>query len=232
MSKDLSDSAIVKDFYSNYYLRMFNSEKKTKFNVADIAYKFTHEALEKDVLRDNLDQKILEIGAGNGEHLRFVKQNFREYIMVDKQKPKQLLFKNKKVKFIEKDINDCVFKPNSFDRVIITCVLHHLDNPFSMLTKIKIWLKPGGTVSIFLPCDPGIIVRLSRAFFVNPKAKKLGFYKYHLLNALEHKNHVWGLQIILKEIFHKYNISITYYPFNIPSNNFNLFSIWQITKKG
>lgn len=139
-------------------------------------------------------------------------------------------FKNRRVRYIESDINTCEFKPGYFDRIIITCVLHHLENPYLTLTKVDRWLKPGGTVSIFLPCDPGIAVRLSRSLFVNPKAKRVGFFKYNLVNALEHRNHAWGLTIMLKEIFSKHEVKRRYYPFYFPNNNFNLFSIWQITK--
>jgi len=141
-----------------------------------------------------------------------------------------LRFKNRRVRYIESDINNCEFKPGYFDRVIITCVLHHLENPYLTLTKVDRWLKPGGTVSIFLPCDPGTAVRLSRLLFVNTKSKRLGFFKYNLFNALEHRNHVWGLTIMLKEIFYKHEVKRRYYPFYFPNNNFNLFSIWQITK--
>lgn len=231
MSKPISQFGIKKEFYKNYYLQIFNSEKKFSLSVSDIAYKITHRALEKKIPRINSNQIILEVGAGYGEHFRFVRTNFKKYIMVDKHKPKTLLFENEKVKYFEKDINDCRFRARSFDRIIITCVLHHLDDPFLTLHKIDKWLKPGGTISIFLPCDPGFTVRLSRKLFVNSKAKSLGFVNYNLLNALEHKNHVWGLQILLNEIFNKYEIKTTYYPFILRNNNLNLFSIWQITKK-
>ena len=227
----ITSKSIQADFYKKYYNKIFCSEDTSNFSFTDIAYKITHIKLEKKIPNKKSESLILEIGAGQGEHLKFVKHSYREYIMVDKYKPDNFRFKNRKVRYIESDIKKCKFPKNNFDRIIITCVLHHLDDPFLVLSKIRDWLKPGGTISIFLPCDPGFAVRLNRFLFVNRKAKKVGFSKYNLLNALEHKNHVWGIEIILFEIYESYKIRRTFYPFLFRSNNLNLFSIWQITKK-
>jgi len=229
MNNNSSSGEIISDFYTKFYKKIFHS--KTRFSVTEIAYRFTHRAIENKVSHLNLRSKILEIGAGNGEHLSFVKNNYKEYIMVDKSKQQVFKLPSNKVKFIQSDISNCNFPANSFDRIIITCVLHHLDNPFQVMSLLDKWLKKGGTISIFLPCDPGVAVRLSRFLFVNPRAKKVGFNKYNFINALEHKNHVWGLQVILNEIFYDYRARRKYYPFLIPNNNINLFSIQHLTKQ-
>ena len=54
--------------------------------------------------------KILEIGAGNGEHLSFVKNNYKQHIMDDKFKPQVMKFPSNKVKFIQSDISKCNFQ--------------------------------------------------------------------------------------------------------------------------
>lgn len=219
---------IVKDFYSNYYSKIFNSTPKTKLSFVSLSYRLTHYLLEKRVPRKS-GIHILEIGAGSGEHLRFVKDDFLSYTMVDIIDP-DFKIADQRLRYLKSDVDKLNFPEQSFDRIIITCVLHHLEDPYSVISQLKKWLKVDGNLSIFLPCDPGLAVRVNRYLFVSRKSRKYGFAKYDLFNALEHKNHVWGLEVILKEIFDGYDLNKKYYPFYWPSKNLNLFSIWQIRR--
>ena len=45
MNKNLSNGEIVSDFYTKFYKKIFHS--KTRFSVTEIAYRFTHRAIEK-----------------------------------------------------------------------------------------------------------------------------------------------------------------------------------------
>ena len=73
MSNNVEDpSNLVKEFYDKYYDKTFNSGGLNGW-----AYRKTHRDLEKNFMQSSIDN-ILEIGAGNAQHLEFVKQNFLE----------------------------------------------------------------------------------------------------------------------------------------------------------
>jgi SAM-dependent methyltransferase len=212
---------IVKDFYDSYYEDTFNCGGLNGWG-----YRKTHKDLE---MRAPQAEKILEIGAGNAQHLRYVERKFSEYIMVDLTDKPQV-FEDERLRWVQGDIEQSQFTPNYFDRILSMCVFHHLDNPEKVMELIDIWLKPGGTFSLFLPMDPGLANRLNRHLLVIPRTRKLGFQDYEIVNALEHKNHFWGLKSMLNYYFHHYDKKVVHRPFGklIPFGN--LYSIWQLRK--
>ena len=216
----------LKDFYENYYTSIYNSSGLAKW-----AYNETHCGLERfDSTSFTSSSKILEIGAGKGEHYPFVSHEYGEYLMVD-------LFdepafypgqRDPRVTWLQSDFAELELDSRSVDRVISTCVFHHLNKPFEALYNIRRILKPGGLFSLFLPSDPGMLTRLNRELIVKPRAKRLGFEKYDLMASLEHQNHYWGLKTMVSEVFNDCPISQKYFPFGINSGNLSLYSIWQI----
>jgi phosphatidylethanolamine/phosphatidyl-N-methylethanolamine N-methyltransferase len=224
MKKEL----FLQDFYLNFYTDIYS-----KSGLSRLAFEFTQKALESfDFSGLPIDANILEIGSGKGEHFPYVNHNFSKYLMIDLfAEPEEHPGKtDERVEWVQSDIVDFKFRPNSFDRVISTCVFHHLNEPFEVMQKISEIIKPGGLFSLFLPSDPGILTRLNRGLTVKPKSRRLGFYKYDLMASFEHHNHYWGLKAMLDEVFRDWDISRKYYPFGIKSANMSLFSIWQIEK--
>jgi phosphatidylethanolamine/phosphatidyl-N-methylethanolamine N-methyltransferase len=212
---------ITKEFYDKYYEKTFNSGGLNGWG-----YRKTHKDLERHV---PLSGKILEIGAGSAQHLMYVEQEFLEYVMVDlTAKPHE--FDDKRLQWIQGNIENSQFKPNYFDRILSMCVFHHLDNPAKVMNLIDIWLKPGGTFSLFLPMDPSFANRLNRKLFVLPRTRKLGFKDYEIVNALEHRNHFWGLKSMLNYYFQHYDKKVVYRPFGKLMPLGNLYSIWQLRK--
>jgi SAM-dependent methyltransferase len=214
---------IIQDFYENFYDRTFNSD-----GIAGWAYRKTHKDLEKKVSQANINY-ILEIGAGSAQHLDYVRNNYSEYIMVDlNQQPHR--FTDKRLKWIQGNIENAQFKQNYFDRSISMCVFHHLTNPAAVMKMIDFWLKPGGTFSLFLPTDPSFANRLNRKLFISPKTRKLGFENYEIVNAIEHQNHFWGIKKMLEHFFSDYEQKITYKPFGFNFPGLNLYTIWHLRK--
>jgi len=221
---------IVRDFYENYYSRVFSNK-----GLSSIFNSLTHKKLESNYIHNkiNTDKKftVMEIGAGQGEHIKYVKHSYSSYLMVDIIPHPDL--SNIPAKADWQTVDFCEKKINlgTFDRIISTCVFHHLDDPVTAIENVKKHLKPGGTFSLFLPSDPGILNRLLRKICVTPSVGKLGFKHYEVVNAREHKNHYWSLKTNLDFQFKGYEITKKYYPINIPLGNFSLFSIWQIKSK-
>lgn len=223
---------LVKEFYDNYYSRVFSSKGlSSKFN------SLTHKAIEsrmKSTLISNApDNKysILEIGAGKGEHFRYVKTPFYKYDMLDIMPEPSNFLEFGSAEWIQEDICNPKIKLGQYDRIISMCVFHHLAEPIYAMENIKNSLKVGGTFSLFLPSDPGILNRVVRKLFVTPTTKKFGFEYYELVNAREHKNHYWGIKKELEFQFQEFEVSKKYYPFGIPAGNLSLFSVWHFKKK-
>lgn len=221
-----NDRDVVKDFYDHYYERVFNSG-----GLVGWSYKSTHRQVEQHVSLP-AGASILEVGAGTGEHLPYVAQDFGRYVMVDLSAPPAAPSwgDDPRIEWVTGDISAELPIEGTFDRVISMCVFHHLADPEGAMSNIRTWLKPGGVFTLFLPSDPGLLNRVNRRLFVMPKARRLGFDQYELMAAQEHRNHYWSLRSLLLDHFHDYTIKRRYKPFGIPSGNLSSHSIWMITK--
>lgn len=227
---------IVDGFYLDYYTQLFNEKGLTKFS-----FSLTHKLVEKKYIKsiskgvesgiNNQTIDILEIGAGKGEHLPYVRDNFTKYVMLDLLDPPNNFFweRDQRVSWIVNDICKFEMFGNKFDRIVVMCVLHHIDDLEAAFVNIKKLLKPGGTLSVFLSSDPGLMNRLYRRLIVTPRAKRLGFKDYELVNAIEHRNHYYSIKIQMNHMFAGYKIRRAYYPFRLPFQDLSLFSIWTIT---
>ena len=120
------------------------------------------------------------------------------------------------------------FVPNEFDRVITTCVLHHLNKPLTALNEIRRVTKQNGVISILLPSDPGLIFRIIRKITADRYLKKQGIVNIKFLRATEHRNHVQSLDGMIMHVFQEDSITKRSYPIDRLSWNFSLFTIYQI----
>ncbi|MGH2510604.1 MAG: class I SAM-dependent methyltransferase, partial [Ktedonobacteraceae bacterium] len=113
---------------------------------------------------------VLEVGAGTGIHIQFVRHKFDKYIMTDLNPPMLTQIKppmeptNGTIVVEKEDATRLSFSDNSFDRVIAAHILEHLYKPYEVLREWHRVLKPGGVLSLVLPCDPGLAWRLGRSF--------------------------------------------------------------------
>jgi phosphatidylethanolamine/phosphatidyl-N-methylethanolamine N-methyltransferase len=226
----------IVDLSTRYYEQYFDQNANKGFN--GYLFKFTHKKLELiprmiDGQRRKASLKVLEVGAGAGQHFKFVEKTYAKYVMTDINS--SLLPKNTKASRLQNieykiaDVQNLPFKQGSFDRVISTCLLHHLNDVEKALSEIKRVTKSGGgLVSIYLSCDPGILNRVLRKLLIIPKAKKLGFNEYEVFIAREHRNHFQSIKVMIEEVFKGHLIQIRYYPFKIRSWNLNTFCIFQI----
>ncbi len=227
----LSPNELSNTYYQNFYTNTANKG----FN--GFLFDFTHKKLELvsrfgNSRKHKTSSKVLEVGSGSGQHLKFVEKTYSKYIMTDINS--SLLLKNSKesklskIEFKVADVQNLPFKSGTFDRVIATCLLHHLNDPEKALSEVRRVVKRGGLVSIHLSCDPGALNRFLRRLLIIPKARKLGFYEYEIFIAREHRNHFQSLERMIKYVFKDQNIRQRYYPFRIKSWNLNTFCIFQI----
>jgi phosphatidylethanolamine/phosphatidyl-N-methylethanolamine N-methyltransferase len=177
--------------------------------------------------------RVLEVGAGTGMHLKYVRHSFDEYMLTDLNPP--LMDKielgastreSGKVIIATEDATSLSFPDNSFDRVIAAHVLEHLYRPHDVLHEWGRVLKPGGILTLVLPCDPGVLWRLGRFAVARGQFIKAGLlYDYWM--AREHVNPINGLVAFIHHYFS--DVSEEWLPMRIPSIDFNLFYIAHIT---
>jgi ubiquinone/menaquinone biosynthesis C-methylase UbiE len=142
--------------------------------------------------------------------------------------------RSSQVKFVLADASDVPFEDCTFNRILSTCVLHHVSNLEKTLTEIRRVAKNDALVDLFVPCDPGMLYRWVRHLTSHLKQKKameLSWAQVKYLWALEHRNHYLGIMFLIKGIFEKDEIQISRFPLPALSWNLSLFSIVTIRVK-
>ena len=125
------------------------------------------------------------------------------------------------------------FENNTFDRIIISHCLEHINDPEKFLLQMMDKLTIGGTLSISLPTDPGVLFRIGRLYlktFSINKKYKITKTDFDYMNATEHINSIFGLIAIIKYHF-KNSIIENYLPFKVKLPDLNLFYNVHIFKK-
>jgi SAM-dependent methyltransferase len=215
------------------YIRLWSElyEKKNyDSGIAGYMLKKSHIWAESKFNENCYFKRVLEVGAGSGVHVRFVRHRFDEYVMSDSNphfnvKPQSSA--SGTIAVAREDATRLSFSDNSFDRVIATHVLEHLVHPHSVLREWWRVVKPGGVLSLVLPCDPGVAWRLGRAVGSRGKFVRAGL-EYDYWMAREHVNSINNLVALLRYYFD--DLSEQWLPFRIPSMDLNLFYIAHLRK--
>ena len=219
----------IEVYYKEFYSEMMGHNSQ---GFLSILWKYPHRLMEKP-FKNNSKKRILELGAGEGEHLQFVEQNFDEYLLtdIDKNRLDKITIENsQRVSTKQVDASHLPFDDNTFDRVVATCLVAHLRDPEKAMSEWRRVLKPGGNISIYVPCEPGFALRLFRKLFTAPKAKRLGFEGFNLYIARDHVNDAFRILNLLVEIFREDSVKLVFRPFYFRSWYLNLFCIAQVTK--
>lgn len=192
----------------------------------------SHKALERGLGSLPQDARVLELGGNLGEHCKYVEHEYAEYVVTDYR---QVDFTplNDRIRFEVADAEQLQFADDSFDRVLLTCVLHHLPNPERALMEMRRVVRPGGLVSITLPCDPGLLYRLGKAIGPYRSIKKRGIgVDPRYFHYSQHRNHYPGLVSVIEKVFSDDRIGQRSWPLPIRTWNANLFSIFQVRVSG
>jgi ubiquinone/menaquinone biosynthesis C-methylase UbiE len=178
---------------------------------------------------------VLEVGAGSGEHLRYVRHRFDAYCMTDWNDirleharaalPPEL---RDKVQVAREDATRLSLPDTSVDRLIACHVLEHLYRPHEVLREWYRVLRRGGVMSLLLPCDPGLLWRLGRRFGPRAKAERAGI-EYDYWMAREHVNPIGNLVVFLRYYFP--DLREDWFPARIPSTDLNLLYLCHVTKR-
>ena len=208
----------------------YNSHLYT--GIIGVFMRYCHRNLEK-FKSEEVYSKILEIGAGTAPHLPYIKHKFQHYYVAETSDfAIDYLKKAGLEKVIKYDGKNLPFEESFFDRIIISHVLEHVNNPEEFIMEMMSKLKKGGILSISLPTDPGLLWRASRNMIkilsLN-RSQKLSDMEYDYVNSIEHINSIFNLRAIIK-YHYRNNIQETFLPFRIRLPDINLYYNVHITK--
>lgn len=189
----------------------------------------SHRLVERRFQKCEHFSKVLEIGAGTGEHLRYVRHDFDQYVLTDRDektlevaKRKLITKLNNKLLFEMQNGEKLSYANDSFDRLIATHVLEHIYQPHLAIKEWARVVKHGGILSVLIPTDPGIAWRMGRHLGPRKKAIAQGI-AYDYVMAREHVNSCNNLIALLRHYFP--NRTEAWWPFPIPSIDLNLFFV-------
>lgn len=176
--------------------------------------------------------RVVELGASSGEHLRFVRDDeFREWVALDlapgRTDPELHARSSRRpgVRFVEGDAHQMPLEDGSADEVVATCILHHVRDPERVLEEARRVLRPGGSLIIALPTDPGLLNRAVKRVITFPKMRRAGLPDPRLVYARDHVNAIDRILRLHRHVHRRDRRSERYRPFPMPSWNLNLFIV-------
>ncbi|MEN9735391.1 MAG: hypothetical protein RL129_101 [Actinomycetota bacterium] len=212
------------DWYENYYKTISVAGKS-----GSLGNRLHHAPLERGYTDEIQFSNVLELGGGEGEHLDYIKHNFDNWVILD-IRSLDTKFNNAKVTYIQSDAHKIPFEDSYFDRIVITCLLHHLERPWEVLAEVRRVAKNNCTVDILLPTDPSLAYRSAQFLTTGIAALKAG--KYNLsrqVHSFEHRNHYLSLRKILEYVFQDDIRLKKMFPFPRLFPTLNLFAVYRIT---
>ncbi len=209
------------------YQRQFETHYETlnyANNLSSRVLAHSHQVLEKAFGRHDHFGKVLEVGAGSGQHVAAIRHGFDEYWLTDGNsnmldQARARIGADDRFRYQSEDAGRLSFDSGSFDRLIATHVLEHIVHPHEVLREWARVVRPGGMLSLVLPCDPGLAWRLGRCFGVRRRAENAGIaYDYWM--AREHVNSIFNLVTFIDYYFH--DIDACWWPLGVPLADVNL----------
>lgn len=226
---------LIDSYYRDFYGRVHGEGTAGKANAR----------LQADLERSHRGEHfstVLELGAGDLLHVNHVVHTFDRYVAADIRTPASMdgwtVLPGADVPagpgryFAQLDASRVAFADETFDRLVATCLLMHLDDPMAALEDWRRVVKVGGSLDVLVPCDPGLLVRTYRTLVSRRRAASLGFEHFDLVNAVDHKSPVNSLLTIARYVFSEDALSLDWYPFRIPSWNLNSHVVLRARRLG
>ena len=229
----MSTTNSVDDFYANHYENVLNS------GAVGFVSEIMHKSLENYFERDDYFPKTLELGAGLGQHLSHVKHKFDEYLETDIRADNlpnrgggggRISRDIPSSKIRQKSVDAQTLKnidSDSIDRIIATCLIIHLPEPEPALANWRRVIKSGGHITIYVPCEPGLVLRFLRSLTTRRKAAKRGV-NHDSVHHREHTSYFGRINTLVFEVFNQDLIKRKFFPLRIHSWNLNLWVTYQI----
>lgn len=168
-------------------------------------------------------RRVLEVGAGLGEHLRFEDVANQEYVALELRPEMADEIKRScpQVRTVVGDVQTRLpFEDDYFDRVLAIQVLEHLVDLPAALDEIRRILRPGGLVAVVIPCEGGAAYTLGRRLTSQRIFEKRYGTSYLWCIRGEHVNVPSEITSELAKRFELQHRS--FFPMKVPSIHVNL----------
>ena len=191
-----------------------------------------HAALERRHGPSETFARVVEVGAGTGQHIRHVRHQFDEYVVTDNNPAVLEVAKRNapagvadRLRYETQEAGRLTYPDASFDRLIACHVLEHMHEPLDALREWSRVVRPGGLLSFVLPCDPGLAWRLGRMLGPRRAWKARGM-PYDYVLATEHVNSIFNLRQYLR--YHFKVEDELWFPLRVPLPDLNLLYVCEV----
>lgn len=218
---------IVRDWYDNHYSSLSATADGSFFST------YMHRALERRFGPEHRFDRVLEVGGNRGEHIPFVRHGYDSYLLTDLHTPvlPDSLVEDPRVSTQACDVEALPFEDGAFDRVVATCLLHHVPSPFRAAQEMRRVARAGGAISILVPTDPGLAYRVGKALTSGRAARRAGLAdRMRLLGALDHPNHFHSILEQVRHVFRDEQMSVEWLPWKIPVMSANAFTVLHVRR--
>lgn len=193
--------------------------------------RYAHRAMERPYRGNDKYSDVIEVGAGTGNHFKFVRHSFASYRLTDLREKSietaaASFADDPRVTCSVADAQDLHYDDRSFDRLIATCLLIHLPYPEKALSEWRRVVRLNGVVTIYVP-NEGPFLHLVRRLTTARAAKRLGYFGYDLMNARDHINRTQALDLLIRHNFRKDHLTRTGWPFHPGPPGARLFTVYQ-----
>ena len=167
--------------------------------------------------------RVLELGAGLGEHISYEKLEGLEYHAVE-FRPEMAARMKDRFPLVNVIVADCQkrldFPDKFFSRIIAVHVLEHLPDLPSAVIEVHRLLDPNGEFRVVIPCEGGLAYSVARRVSAQRIFERRYKTSYDWFIKTEHINRP---REIVEELQRCFTVRASaYFPFGIPSISLNL----------
>jgi phosphatidylethanolamine/phosphatidyl-N-methylethanolamine N-methyltransferase len=223
-----------REAYLSFFENAYDTVNYGK-SIASRVLDYGHVVTEKPFGQDKHFSTVVEVGAGHGEHVPFIRHSYDRFLMTDwrademsrRWTPEQCAAK--KITIEAQDATKLNYADDTADRLIGSHVLEHLPEPHKVLREWSRVVKDGGIITVALPCDPGFLWRFGRNF--GPRKNNLanGNTHYDYWMAREHVNPIQNLWTMFDYYFPERKD--VWFPAIVPSYDMNLLFITHLVNR-
>lgn len=192
-----------------------------------------HRSMESPYTNQNFPI-TLELGAGHGQHFPFVLHEFDTYFETDLRENFSLnpqapmnLSPNKRINLKVNAENLQMFKNESVDRIVATCLLAHLPNLLEALIEWRQKITKNGVITFYVPMEGGVLTQIARRMFIWKRSKNLT-NDPELICYMDHINYYLKMKKIIFYVFGDLEIRVIKFPRFVPYWQFRFYEIYHI----
>ena len=214
----------IHDFYQRHYSSVVATANGSAFE------RYMHGAMERPYGPGSRFDRVLEVGGNRGEHVPYVRHAYDEYVLTDLYLPQPSadLLADPRLRISACDVGTLPFADAEFDRVVSTCLLHHVPSPLRAVEEMLRVTRPGGVITILVPTDPGLAYRAGKALTSGRKARQAKVAdEFRLVSAVDHCNHFRSIRAQLRHALRGSRLTTDWRPFRVPSTELNAFAVFR-----